>query len=60
MDMTKDQETTLMIRGFISTLPNELQAQVKAAYSRIKDIEQEFGEEAGRLAVGLRGAELAE
>ncbi len=60
MDMTEEQSVTYTIRGFITTLTEDEQAKVKACYSRIKDLEVEYGELASRLAVGLRGAELAE
>jgi hypothetical protein len=49
----------LVIRGAIASMSVEKQTKVKAAYSRLKDLEMEFGQEEALLAVALRGAEVA-
>ncbi len=57
-NMTAEQETLLLIRGTIASLPEEYQRQVAAAHDAIKDIVKS-NKEAGTMAVALLGAEMA-
>ncbi len=57
--MTADQETVLMIRGSIASLPDEDQKKVNQVVSRILMLEIEFGTQALQFAVALIGSELA-
>jgi hypothetical protein len=57
--MTEDQQTVLLFRGTIASLPAEGQKQVKDAYDRIQAMRTEVGEQTFLLAVGLIGAEEA-
>jgi hypothetical protein len=56
--MTTHEETLLLIRGTVASLPEADQAYVKEAKSRIESIRVEFGD-AGTLAIALIGAEMA-
>jgi hypothetical protein len=57
--MTEEQEAVLMIRGAVISLPAEERHQVDSAYQRLVDMEQELPPASVRLAIALRGAELA-
>ena len=57
--MTDEQQTILMITGAIFEMPREVQDNYVQAYSAIRAIEEKYGDVAGRLAICMRGAELA-
>ena len=57
--MTDEQETVLLIRGAIASMEEEDRTLTTAAYGRIIALEVEYGQVNTRMAVALRGAELA-
>lgn len=58
-DPTPEQETMLMIRGAISSMDQETQGRVSAAYAAINAMKAVHGEDATIMAVALMGAEIA-
>lgn len=56
--MTQDQQTILMFKGLIASLPVETQAKVKDAEQRIWEVMGDYPEGEAAVALGLIGAEL--
>jgi hypothetical protein len=56
--MTADEQTVLMFRGLIASLPEESQAKVKQAEKQIRDLLESYPDGEGFVAMGLVGAEL--
>jgi hypothetical protein len=56
--MTTDQETLLMVRGAIASLPADMQTRVAEARVKLDAIRDEYGD-AAHIAITLIGAELA-
>lgn len=57
--MSEEQQTIALIRGTIADLSPKEQERITAAYQRLVSLEVEYGETAARMALALRGAELA-
>ena len=57
--VTHEEAEVLMIRGYLASLPNEQKLKINAAYDKIVALDGEFGEDVARMAIALRGAELA-
>lgn len=55
--MTTDQQTLLMFKGLIASLPDESQAKVKDAERRLRDVLAEYPTGEALIAFGLIGAE---
>lgn len=58
--MSKDQETTLLIRGLITQLPAEQQVAVQELATHIRTQIQAAGEPVGTITMALLGAEMQE
>lgn len=56
--MTDEEQTLLLVRGAIATMPEEEQQKVRAAYIALKSAVQEHGD-SGVCALVLLGAETA-
>jgi len=56
--MTQDQQTILMFKGLIASLPEESQAKVKQAEKAIRQIMTDYPDGEATIAMGLVGAEL--
>jgi len=56
--MTQDQQTVLMFKGLIASLPEESQAKVKQAEAVIRQLLTDYPEGEATIALGLVGAEL--
>ena len=56
--MTDNKEALYMLRGFLYSMPEDKRKIIEGMYSRICEIEKE-DPELGRIALALRGAELA-
>jgi len=56
--MTNEKQVVLMIRGAISTMPEENRAKIMACYDAISAAVKDSGED-GQLALALAGAEMA-
>lgn len=56
--MTQDQQTILMFKGLIASLPEESQAKVKQAEKAIRQILTDYPDGEAIIAMGLVGAEL--
>lgn len=56
--MTQDQQTILMFKGLIASLPEESQAKVKQAEKVIRQLLTDYPDGEGTVALGLVGAEL--
>lgn len=56
--MTTDQQTLLMFKGLIASLPTETQAKVKHAEKLLRDVLADYPEGEATIAFGLIGAEL--
>ncbi|MEY6763690.1 hypothetical protein AB9B48_18760 [Kluyvera ascorbata] len=56
--MTQDQQTILMFKGLIASLPEESQAKVKLAENVIRQLLAEYPDGEATIALGLVGAEL--
>lgn len=55
--MTRDQETILMIRGMIASLPPDQAEACNEVADRLRRVIKSAGEPAGTLALALVGAE---
>ncbi|WP_343463017.1 hypothetical protein [Pantoea sp.] len=56
--MTQDQQTILMFKGLIASLPEESQTKVKAAVQSIREVLAAYPDGEATIALGLIGAEL--
>ncbi|CNI36976.1 Uncharacterised protein [Yersinia frederiksenii] len=56
--MTQDQQVLLMFKGLIASQPEEVQAKVKEAEKRFRDVLADYPEGEAAVAFGLIGAEL--
>ncbi|HAU5634814.1 MULTISPECIES: hypothetical protein [Citrobacter] len=56
--MTQDQQTILMFKGLIASLPEETQVKVKQAEKAIRQLLTEYPDGEATIALGLVGAEL--
>lgn len=56
--MTQDQQTLLMFKGLIASLPAETQTQVKEVEKKLRAILADYPEGVATVAFGLIGAEL--
>lgn len=56
--MTQDQQTILMFKGLIASLPEESQMKVKQAEEVIRQILTDYPDGEATIALGLVGAEL--
>ncbi|EKJ4549809.1 hypothetical protein [Escherichia coli] len=56
--MTQDQQTILMFKGLIASLPEETQAKVKHAENAIRQVLTDYPDGEAVIALGLVGAEL--
>jgi hypothetical protein len=56
--MTKDEETLLMIRGMIASLPTDEQEKVLACVKDMNDLASKHGERAYVMSIALAGAIL--
>ncbi|MGP9417383.1 hypothetical protein ACT3RT_00100 [Ewingella sp. AOP9-I1-14] len=56
--MTQDQQTILMFKGLIASLPEQQQVKVKEAEKKIREILRDYPEGEATVAFGLIGAEL--
>lgn len=56
--MTPDQQTILMFRGLIASLPEENRVNVKKAEQQIRDVLASYPGGEATIAMGLIGAEL--
>lgn len=57
--MTGEEQTLLMIRGAIASLPEKEQAAVSAAVAAVRDVLKQHEEGAAIMALAQLGAELA-
>ena len=56
--MTQDQQTILMFKGLIASLPEESQSKVKKAEQAIREVMTTYPDGEATIALGLVGAEL--
>ncbi|MFA1615460.1 hypothetical protein ABME00_14705 [Citrobacter amalonaticus] len=56
--MTQDQQTILMFKVLIASLPEETQVKVKQAEKAIRQLLTEYPDGEATIALGLVGAEL--
>ncbi|MFV9065679.1 hypothetical protein ABQ366_10910 [Serratia fonticola] len=56
--MTTDQQTLLMFKGLIASLPEESQAKVKEAEAKLRGIIADYPGGEAVVAFGMIGAEL--
>ena len=56
--MTQDQQTILMFKGLIASLPEESQQNVKQAEQSIREVLAAYPDGEATIALGLIGAEL--
>ncbi|MFI7784162.1 hypothetical protein EN46_10695 [Citrobacter amalonaticus] len=56
--MTQDQQTILMFKGLIASLPEETQVKVKQTEKAIRQLLTEYPDGEATIALGLVGAEL--
>ncbi|WP_324028807.1 hypothetical protein GC087_17110 [Pantoea sp. JZ2] len=56
--MTQDQQTILMFKGLIASLPEESQAKVKKAEQAMREVLSAYPDGEATIAMGLIGAEL--
>ncbi|HDT2083469.1 TPA: hypothetical protein RCG81_004722 [Enterobacter roggenkampii] len=56
--MTQDQQTILMFKGMIASLPEETQAKVKQAEKAIRQLLTDYPDGEATIALGLVVAEL--
>lgn len=56
--MTQDQQTILMFKGLIASLPEESQTKVKQAEKVIRQLLGDYPDGEATIALGLVGAEL--
>lgn len=56
--MTQDQQTILMFKGLIASLPEGTQVKVKQAEKAIRQLLTEYPDGEATIALGLVGAEL--
>lgn len=56
--MTQDQQTILIFKGLIASLPEESQAKVKQAEKVIRQLLTDYPDGEATVALGLVGAEL--
>lgn len=56
--MTQDQQTILMFKGLIASLPEESQSKVKKAEQAIREVLASYPAGEATIALGLIGAEL--
>lgn len=56
--MTQDQQTILMFKGLIASLPEESQEKVKKAVQSIREVLATYPDGEATIALGLIGAEL--
>lgn len=55
--MTDDQQTLLMFKGLIASLPDERQVKVKEAERRFREVLADYPTGEALVALGLIGAE---
>jgi hypothetical protein len=58
MSNAYDQQTLLLFRGLISSMPEEGQQQVREATQKIRSVLSEYPNGEGVVALGLISAEL--
>jgi len=56
--MTQDQQTVLMFKGLIASLPADSQAKVKKAEQAMREVLAAYPDGEATVALGLIGAEL--
>lgn len=56
--MTQDQQTILMFKGLIASLPEESQLNVRQAEKVIRQLLTDYPDGEATIALGLVGAEL--
>lgn len=56
--MNADQQTLLMFKGLIASMPEEAQAKVKQAEDKLRVVLSEYPEGEALVAFGLIGAQL--
>ncbi len=56
--MTQDQQTILMFKGLIASLPEESQEKVKKVSQAIREVLASYPDGEATVALGLIGAEL--
>lgn len=56
--MTDDQQTLLMFKGLMASLPKENQAKVKKAEERLRSVLLDYPDGEAMVAFGFIGAEL--
>ena len=56
--MTEDQQTLLMFKGLIASLPAETQTKVKEAEKKLREVLADYSEGEAAVAFGLIAAEL--
>lgn len=55
--MSQEQQTILMFKGLIASLPQEQQVMVREAEKKLRDVLVQYPDGEGLLAFGLIGAE---
>lgn len=55
--MTQDQQTILMFKGLIASLPEESQVKVREAEKRLREVLADYPTGEAMVAFGLIGAE---
>lgn len=55
--MTADQQTLLMFKGLIASLPDESQVKVREAEKRLREVLADYPTGEAMIAFGLIGAE---
>ncbi|WAT01511.1 hypothetical protein [Rouxiella chamberiensis] len=56
--MTEEQQTILMFKGLIASLPADSQANFKDAEQKIQQVLDDYPDGEGTLALGFIGAQL--
>lgn len=56
--MNYDDQTLLMFKGLIASLPEEQQLKVKEAEKKLRDVLSEYPEGEATVAFGLIGAQM--
>ncbi|MFW7518256.1 hypothetical protein [Escherichia coli] len=56
--MNHDEQTVLMFKGLIASLPDEQQGKVKEAEQKLRAVLAEYPEGEAMIAFGLIGAQL--
>ena len=56
--MNYDEQTLLMFKGLVASLPEEQQAKVKEAEKKLRDVMADYPEGEAAIAFGLIGAQM--